>query len=74
MIEFEYSTKDIDIDSLLEENKRLKSELEASKKELQDLKDKIISHLQNENKDLAYQAKRIAQDQCIMNATNLMLR
>lgn len=42
MIEFEYSTKDIDIDSLLEENKRLKSELEASKKELQELKDKII--------------------------------
>lgn len=65
MITFKYSAKDID--SLLEENKRLKSELEASKKELQELKEEIISHLQNENKDLAYQAQRIAHSRYIMN-------
>lgn len=65
MITFKYSAKDID--SLFEENKRLKSELEASKKELQELKDKIISHLQNENKDLAYQAQKIADSRYIMN-------
>ncbi len=75
MITFEYFTKDIDIDLLLEENKRLKSELEASKKGLQELKDKIISHLQKENKDLAFQAQMTAQKQCIMDATNyFMLR
>nr|DAY87890.1 MAG TPA: hypothetical protein [Caudoviricetes sp.] len=65
MITFKYSAKDID--SLLEENKRLKSELEASKKELQELKEEIISHLQSENKDLAYQAQRIAHSRYIMN-------